>query len=246
VAPEHARAPLPWRWQPLAWRRAVPGQRGIVAIALVPTLFFAPLGELGIFRSWAEGASAILLLSILVIALGVTRDIGAPQPEEYWLFQKGCALDDWAVTRWLLALALGAAVAVWMMLGWTLAAYRNGYSPSPLFVGSITGWLIAVFAIVSVMLLALGATGRPRALDLAVITLLLTALFPAIGALLPSWAVVALRAALPPIAIAADLRSELTLGTPLRNLLPSGLHVVTWIALVLGLAVAMLRRRVPR
>ncbi len=235
-----------WPWHRARWARRAPGYAGFVAISLYPVLFFAPLERTWLFDSWTGGASALLLVGTLGAAFTVMRDVGAPHAVEFWLFQKGVELPAMALARWTSDLCLGAAIASWWAAGFTLAAIAHGLSPSlPLFAG-LVAWLFGNFAIVGTLLLVLGATGYPRAVDSAILILLLTAFAPILGKVVSPAAILVAEIILPPIHALLAARQAISATTHWPSVAAGVLHVATWMFVLLLLTAQFIGRRTPQ
>lgn len=237
----------PWlpRWIGARWRRATPGPYGLLALAAYPLLFVAPLEATGLFPDWQEGASRLLGLGVPLLALTLLRDIGSASPAEFWLHQKGVSLAEWAWTRLVAELALGAAVVAWWTVAFTIVARMHDIAMGvqPLLLLVLTLWLF--YAVVSVLCLVLGATGYPRAVDLSVLILILTLVAPVLTSFVAPWVSLVLRTVLPPLVPVQVFRDALAAGLPWRDVLRPLLHIGSWCVATLALASWLLERRVP-
>lgn len=235
-----------WPWQRARWLRRAPGRAGLATLVAYPALFFAPLQRFPLFDSWAGGASALLLLGTLGAAFAVMRDVGAPHAVEFWLFQKGVELPAVALTRWAWDLLLGAAIACWWALGFTIAATDHGLSASVPFVAVLACWLLGNFAIVGTLLLALGATGYPRAIDSAILILLLTAFAPLLGSVVSPMALRVLEAILPPFHALIAARQAISSATHWPTVVGGVLQTATWMFVMVLITTHLIERRIPR
>lgn len=237
----------PWlpRWMVARWLRATPGPYGLAAIAAFPALFFLPFEATGLFSNWSDGASRLHGLSLPLLALTLLRDIGARTPEDFWLHQKGASLAEWAWLRLGAELLFGLAVVTWWTAVFTMALSAHGIPVSlDLLLTLILGsWL--TYAVVGVLCLVLGATGYPRAVDLALIILIVTLIVPVFDRLIAPALATLLRTLLPPVLPVGVLHRALAQGLPWRDVVHPLLHIVAWCTVVLGLATWMLERRVP-
>jgi hypothetical protein len=244
MRPEARRA-IPGRWHLARWSRAVPGRSGLVALAVAPGLFFAPYEWTGLFRAWQDVGSAVLVVGIVLASLGIARDLGTPDPTAIWLHQRGLSLADWAVARWVADIGLMLLVALWWTAWYALAAHGHGLPLSPRGAAAIAGWLIGTFIVISALMLVLGAIGRGRPLDAALLILILTALLPALEAFAPGPLVRSLGIIAPPLHALAELRGVVLLGNGVRHAILPLLHTVTWLLATVAIAVVLLRRRRP-
>lgn len=240
-----ARRGIPNRWHVARWTRAVPGRAGLIALAAVPVLFFAPYEWTGLFRTWADVGSAVLVVGIVLASLGVARELSTPDPTAFWLHQRGLSLADWAVARWVADIGLMLLVALWWTAWYALAAHGHGLPLSPLGAAAIAGWLTGMFIVISALLLVLGAIGRGRPVDAALLILIVTALLPALEAFAAGPLVRGLGIVAPPLHALAELRGAVLLGTGGRHAVLPLLHTVTWLLAAVAIAVVLLGRRRP-
>jgi hypothetical protein len=235
-----------WPWQVARWSRVAPGRVGLVALALYPALFFAPLTRIPLFTTWSEGASALLLLGVLGAAFAVMRDVGAAHAAEFWMFQKGVDLPSLAIARWCSDLALGASLALWWAAGFTAAATAQGLSASTPFYAGLVLWLLGCFAIVGTLLLVLGASGHPRATDWAIVILLVTAFSPLLAKVLPHAPMRVLEAVRPPFFALTTARQAIAASIHWPTFLAAMLHIGTWMFAMVALTTLLIGRRIPR
>lgn len=235
-----------WTWQRARWLRLAPGRNGLIALALYPALFFAPLERIPLFASWSEGASALLLLGTLGAAFAVMRDVGAAHAAEFWVFQKGGDLSALALTRWTSDLLLGGAIAIWWAATFTLAATNHGLVASVPFTASLSAWLFGNFAIVGTLLLALGSTGHPRAADSALVILIFTAFSPLLGKLVSPVAMRVIEVILPPFFALITARQAISEATHWPTVAEGVLQTATWLLVLVAVAMQRIGRRIPR
>lgn len=242
-----ATARWPWlpRWLLMRWWRGTPGRFGLVALALYPALFFVPLQAMGIVAAWDVGASRLIGLGVPLLALTLLRDVGSASPEEFWLHQKGASLAEWAWLRLGGELALGAVIVTWWTLAFTVAARLNDVTmgAEAMLLLAVTLWLL--YAVVGILCLGLGSTGYPRAVDLAILMLILALVTPLFDRFAQPAVALTLRALLPPLVSVHVLRDAVAADLPWRDTLRPLLHIATWCAVVLGIASWNLQRRVP-
>lgn len=237
----------PWlpRWVLMRWWRGTPGRFGLAAIALYPLLFFIPLQAMGIVNAWNDGASRLIGLGVPLLALTLLRDVGSASPEEFWLHQKGVSLTEWAWLRLGAELVLGAVIVTWWTLAFSVAAQLNGVTVGveAMLLLALTLWL--VYAVVGVLCLGLGSTNYPRAVDLAILVLILSVVTPLFDRFAQPAVALTLRTLLPPLVSVQVLRDAVAADLPWRDTLRPLLHIATWCAVVLSLASWLLNRRVP-
>lgn len=238
----------PWlpRWLVARWRRGTPGQLGLALIALFPVLFFLPIQATGIVQTWEAGAPRLIGLGVPLLALTLLRDIGSASPEEFWLHQKGASLAEWAWIRLGAELGLAAVIVGWWTATFAIAARLNGVALGleAMLVLALALWL--VYVVIGVLCLLLGATGYPRAVDLAILVLIVAMIAPILLDRLATPALsLAFRVLLPPLVPVQVFRDALGAGLPWRDVLRPLLHVATWCAVALGIASWLLSRRVP-
>lgn len=243
--PPDARRRVPAAWHVARWTRDVPGRAGLAALAAVPVLFFAPYRWTGLFREWQDVGSAVLVIGIVLASLGISRDVGAPEPTEFWMHQRGFSLADWALSRWLANIGLMVVVAAWWTACYAVAARMHGLPLSLPGAAAVGGWLVGMFTVISALLLLLGSVGRGRAVDAAVLVLIATALLPALEALAPGPLLRVMGVMLPPLHAMSELRGAAMLDGGMRAVVPPLLHTCTWLFVVLALATALFGRRRP-
>ena len=232
-------------WQVARWTRVVPGRSGMAFIAVVPVALFVPLGSFGLFENWRQGAGAILLISTVALAIAIGRDTAVRQPAEFWIYQKGLSLADWAMGRWLLDAGFALVVMLVWIAAWAVAA--SGYEAiiSVRIVASMLVWMASLYLMTTAVLFAVGATGSQRGTEYCFFLLLLASIEPVLTRFVPPAVQLVVRAVLPPVLPALNSRVLLSAGESLRSALPALLHVGAYVAVLLGIGAWLLSRRNP-
>lgn len=232
-------------WQRARWTRVVPGRLGGAALLVPPILFFLPLGDFGLFDSWRQGSVAVASLGALMLAMGLGRDSATRDPTEFWIYQKGISLADWGITRWMLDAALALVVFVAWLVAWRLGAAIAGEVASMRVLAALLIWLVSIHLILTAILFAMGAMGSSRGTEVAIMLVLLAMLQPIILRLGPASLARIMDVLLPPLLTAVNVRVGIGAGESLRALLPSLLHVGTYVAVLLAVGSMFLVRRRP-
>lgn len=240
-----ALATLGLPWQIARWSRVVPGRIGGAALLAPVILFFLPLADFGLFESWRQGSVAVASLGALALAIGIGRDTAVPQPTEFWVYQKGLSLADWGLTRWILDAAFALAVFAAWLLAWHFAAGLAGEVSSFRVILALLTWLLAVHVILTALLFLLGALGSTRGSEIAVLFVLLAMLQPLITRVVPDGVAIAVKALLPPLLAAVNVRVGIGAGDAMRSMLPAVLHVGAYVGVLLAAGSLLLARRLP-
>lgn len=232
-------------WQKARWTRVVPGRIGMMVLAAVPIALWLPLGSFGLFASWREGAMAILSIASLSLAIALGRDTAARQPAEFWIYQKGLSLADFAMGRWLLDTGFALAVMVVWLGAWSIGASMHGEIVSVRVLGASLLGMVSLFLMTTSLLFAVGATGSQRGTEYCFLFMLLAVAEPLLTRVMPPAAGLFLRVVLPPVLPAVNARILVATGETMRSVLPALLHVGVYTTALLGIGVWGLRRRTP-
>ncbi|HVH38615.1 MAG TPA: hypothetical protein VM764_01195 [Gemmatimonadaceae bacterium] len=239
-------ATLGLSWQVARWKRVVPARLGGAALLVPCVLFFLPLGDFGWFQNWRHGARVAISLSAVAATVALGRDSAAPQPSEFWVYQKGLSLADWGLARWLLDMALVTTIlSVWLVAFWA-ASFVAGDPERLREIAALVAWLLLLQMSIGSLLFVIGATGSSRGTEYSVLLFFLTLLQPLIAhAAAPPWVGAVANAALPPIHPALDVRAGIMTGATFLSIMPPLLHVGAYVTLMLVAGTFLLARRRP-
>lgn len=167
-------------WQLARWLRAHPGRAGLGGLACLPLLYLVPLHRLGLADEWSAGAWSIAFILPLPLTAIVLRDSARVSDGAVWLYQKGIALQDVCVLRWILDLGLVLLLCVWSAVGIFFGSLLYGADrPDQLLIGALRGVLAAVPA--AGLLFGVAAAGSKRGGDLLVLLAFVALLEPALA-----------------------------------------------------------------
>lgn len=232
------------RVQYARWTRAHPGRLGLALFLLTPLVFLLPLQAVGLFQEWKDGAGILALLIPLCWVAVLARDSGRPEPSLIWLYQKGVRIEDWVILRWLSDLMLTTILA--LLLGPALLAgawfWSSSWQPAFAIAAAAGGLCLALTA--GAFLLAAGAAGTTRGVDLLTLLMVLGAVEPLFGSKLRPPVKAALHWIVPPVLDSAQLGSQLVRQN-WHDALHSGLHVALWWTVMVLIALTLLARWRP-
>lgn len=236
-----------WRWSWDRWLFHRPGI-GVVFLALGVPAVVLVLAGMGSGSEWAAGARQMFFLASFLAALVVSKGlVGDAWTGGYivWWIQKGESAVRFVVIRLVLDTLFAFALAVlWAATGAVTLAVRSG-SPDGVFLCALPVQALGTALGVSLVAL-LSAAGSERDSDLAVLLLLLGAVWHA-GLLenVPAWLGALAQAVLPPLGSLGELQGALDrgdVGTALQASLWPVLYTGALWAGTLGLTI----RRMPR
>lgn len=234
-----------WRWSWSRWLFHRPGKFGLAFLVLVvPGAAFA-LAGMGGGTEWAAAVRRTFLLGSFLAALLVSKGLADDAWRDgyiVWWLQKGQTAARFVLTRLVLdTVFVLALVCLWSLLG-TLAL-RFG-SPDGIFLRALPAEAVGIALAVSLVAF-LSAAGSERDSDLAVVILLLGAVWN-VGffADIPGWLHALGRVLLPPLDSLGQVREALQQGDLRAALGRSAWPLAYCGALWVG-TLGLVSRRVP-
>jgi len=188
-----------------------PGGRGVVALTLLPSLFFVPLERVPFFGEHLRGVAILTWFFSLSLALSLRAGPGLHDDALIWPYQKGIPLGDMALEDWVLDLGVfGAASLWWASLG-VLSMGGSGVPPFLLW-SALFALGIATATLTHTVTLCLSALGVGRPSDLTILLALLSLVAPVLVLRAPGWVLGTADLLLPPFRAAIELHGALRGG----------------------------------
>lgn len=239
------RSAVPLHWHVARWRTQTPGPRGLAWIAVLTLLLLVPVERFGADIAWTTQARLIVNLGITLAAVMFGRDVGHADDAERWLVMQGHAPADWVLARWAAnLLPLGVLAVAWALAVGVVTAALRGDGIAWTGVLALGTHLALTAAVLTLVLLLLGATGAQQTAEGLLLVLIVTFMLPLAAERLPAVAVDGLRLILPPLDAIASAR-DAAMTQAWRDVWHALLRLSTWAAVLLGLSLALANRRVP-
>lgn len=236
---------VPLHWHLARWRAEAPGARGLVWLGLITALLLVPVERLGAALAWSTQAQVLINLGVTLAAIAFGRATGLPDEAERWLVLRGFTPADWSLARWTAnLLPLTALAALWALVIGVVSAALHGSGVAWSGVLGVFVHLTLTAAVLTLVLMALGASGTAHTAEGLLLVLIITLVMPVAGERLPTVLADGLRLALPPLDAIAAVR-DAALHQRWTPLLHATLRLGTWSATLVAVSALAANRRVP-
>lgn len=231
------------RWELQRMRYESPGTSGLLALVVFPLLTLVPWERLGLFSSAFQAALTLGWIYAVVLASSFSADAGAFDSGVDWLFQKGVSLPDYALARWILAVASGVAFNLaGLLFAAAGVAYYDDLQLRQIIV--YIGSAVLIFVVAAAVYFVLGALRLKRKTEILLLYFLVALTQSLLFREAPPLARRALHTLLPPVMDAAAAPSAL-LNMEWRQFIAGSLHTLLFVAGCLALSCVMHRRWRP-
>lgn len=235
---------VPLRWHVARWRDAEPGRRGFLWMGVLTVLTCVPIERLGFDIPWTTQTSLFLNAGIVVAAVLVGREAALPDDVERWLVNQGHSPADWVLARWSANLLPIAALSLLWTLAVAVVTVAMGQHPAWGPVLGLLAQLVISAALLTLVLLVVGAAGVRQTSEILLLVLIATFLLPLAGDRIPEPVMRGLLTVLPPAGDVGRFREALV-HAEWGDAGLAFLRLATWSAVVLGVALALSARRIP-
>lgn len=230
------------RWQRARWLRENPGRSGVLAIAMMPLIYLAPLDRLPIFDNWRTGAAAVTFVSAIALTAICLRDSAAVPQAGVWLFQKGIRIQDAYLARWSIDMGFVLLACLWASIGLAIgSAVHDTLNMQWLLAVIAASALLAVIA--GTLLFGAAASGTTRGGDALALLLFVSLLEPLGTMFLPESGRMVAHAFLMPVLETAAAPRRLH-ENPI-SAVHAALHITIWCTVWIGFGVWHLTRWRP-
>lgn len=231
------------RWELQRMRYESPGPSGLLALVVFPLLCVVPWERLGLFSSAFQAVLTLGWVYAVVLASSLSADAGELNRGLNWLHQKGVSLPDYALARWILAVASGVAFNLaGLLFAAAGVAYYDDLQLRQVIV--YIGSAVLIFVVATAVYFVLGALRLKRKSELLLLYFLLALTQSLWFRDAPQLARRALHVLLPPVMDAATAPSAL-LDMEWRQFTAGSLHTLLFVAGCLALSFVLHRRWRP-